>query len=529
MSLRIVVTPATAAIAAVVGIALLMALLSWPGDQRDVPSVPQWEEDGCDKGRDVACGLFLPLRQDMRRETSLPVAVLQHARARNSEIASVFLTGGPGGATRLDDDAMAYWREWRDTLALDHDLVLYDQRGSFEAWPSLECPGYLDLMLRELGKSSDGEIAQSAGWRAYETIMLRCARNLPAEDRRSGLYSTATHRTDLLELLQALKARFGYRGFVLYGASYGSRLALETAQAAPAGLIERVVLDGFYTPGIDLDARYPCTLDEAVADFERWCGSEPDCDAAGGAFGERLQAALDRVAALPTIRTVDLGDWDPATPTIDMHVGATALLAIVAQALSSGDDAAALPRVLDAIAAGNWSAEADTLAQNLAFNVLDASFSPLAFHLVECRDNAELDRAAYDGALAASPRFAALLPYLRATEGFCKRLGVTPAPLAASTSDVDALVVSMQVEPVTPWRAAREGLALLRHAEWRLVRGVGHVASDRDACAATAIGAYMNSGALAAWDDCDLVESARFERGRIAEPARLPAAVERAR
>ena len=62
--------------------------------------------------------------------------------------------------------------------------------------------------------------------------------------------------------------------------------------------------------------------------------------------------------------------------------------------------------------------------------------------------------------------------------------------------------------------AAREGLALLRTAEWRVVRGVGHVVADRDACASHAIGAYMNSGALDAWRDCDLVESGRFERGR---------------
>ena len=482
-------------------------------------SAEQLVDDDCDFDPDLsaACAWLWPSRQDAAGDTALPVVVLREGKSHASGIASIYLMGGPGGATSLDPDSIPYWSEWRETLGLDHDLVLYDQRGSFNAWPSTDCPGYLDLMLRQLGEPGDGEAAQTVGWQAYETLLLDCAQRVPAAERRTGLYSTATHRTDLVELMLSLQSKFGYRSFVLYGASYGSRLALETARIAPEGLVGRVVLDAFYTPGIDLDERYPRTLDEMVRDYGDWCASEPVCKDDARAFGPRLLAALDRVAAAPLTKTVDLGEWDPETPSVDLHIDATGLLSLVVYALTFGEHAARLPQALDDITAGRWTPIWDTMAQDSAFAALDGGFSPLAFHLVECRDNAGFDREGYAKMLAAAPRFAALLPYVQAGDGFCERLGVVPAPLPAVATEVDALVVSMQVEPVTPWRAAREGLALLRTAEWRLVRGVGHVVADRDACASRAIGAYMNSGVLDAWRDCDLVESARFEHGRAVE------------
>lgn len=503
----------------------------------EVPvSAPGWADTPCDVDADVpaACGWFSPPQQDATGTTNLPVNVLRAADAQASPMASIYLMGGPGGATGLDRESVNHWRTWRtwrNDMGLDHDLVLYDQRGSYHAWPALECPEYLDVILRQFSQSGDNAASQLATWQEYEALIIGCASSVPASDRAAGLYSTATHRDDLLALMQSLRTRFGYRGFVLYGASYGTRIALDTARAAPAGLVERVVLDSFYSPGIDLDARYALTLEEIIRDYDQWCVSEPACDADAGSFGPRLQAAVEGALRAPKTRAVDLGEWDPETGNVDFLVDATAVLGVVVNVLAYGDDVTALPPALDDLAAGRWTPQWDELLQASAFMALDASFSPLAFHLVECRDNPAFDPAGYAQKLSDSPRFAHLLQPIDAAQGVCGRLGVTPKPISTAASDVDALVVSMQIDPVTPWRAAREGLAMLRHAQWRLVRGAGHVVAEHDTCAALAIGAYMNSGALEAWQACDLVDSAHFERGQLHGEGSMPASepVERSR
>lgn len=516
--MRGIVVAAVAAAVVVAGGAALFALrerLAFEASP-DVPKVANWQDRDCEDASDhpIVCGWYLPRRQDRMHETALPVEVVRHDSSRASTTASIYISGGPGATTGLGAAMAPHWLEWRASIGLDHDLVLYEQRGGASAWPDIECPAYTDAMLARIREPADGLAAMLADWQAFEPALLGCAARVPISERRNGLYSTATHREDLVGLMRALRARYGYRHFVLYGASYGSRLALETAKVAPAGLVERVVLDAFYPPGLDLHARYPRTLDEAVVDFETWCAGEADCDHAGVAFGERLRTALDRMGTTPRRHTVDLLEWDPETPSLDIHVDAVTLLGYVFTEMAYGENIAALPSTIDAIANGEWPADATRMAQDGTFLALDTGFNPLVYNLVECRDNAELDPAAYAASLAAAPRFAHLMPHLSATEGFCERLGVTPQPLQVEPSDVDALVTSMQIEPVTPWRVAREGLAQLRHAEWRLVRGSGHVVTDHDACAAKAIGAYMNSGALDGWRDCALVESASFFRGQ---------------
>lgn len=474
-----------------------------------------WQDRDCDDAPEhpLTCGWLIPWRQDSTREIALPVDIVRHDPARASGIASIYVMGGPGGTISGGAESAEYWHGWRESLGLDHDLVLYEQRGGAMGWPDIRCPAYVDVMLERLREPADGLAAMQADWQAFERVLLDCAAAVPENERRHGLYSTATHREDLVALMRALRKRHGYRRFVLYGASYGSRLALETAKAAPDGLVERVVLDAFYPVGTDLNARSPITLDETLADFDTWCADEADCAHAGGAIGERLRVATDRLAEAPRRHTVDLLEWDPDTPTIDVHVDASMFLGYVMSEVAYGENLASLPSTIDAIATGAWPDDAVRMAQDATFMALDTGFSPLVYYLVECRDNAELDPAAYAAALAAAPRFADRMPYLPHGEGFCERLGVSPEPLQVEASEIDALVTSMQIEPITPWRVARASLGQLRNAEWRLVRGGGHIVADHDACGAKAIGAYMNSGALDAWNACDLVESARFVRG----------------
>jgi pimeloyl-ACP methyl ester carboxylesterase len=106
------------------------------------------------------------------------------------------------------------------------DLLLFDQRGT-GASGLLSCPAL----------SNQSEIAQVHG--ATELIE-RCARQLgPAR----GAYTTR----ESVEDIEAIRQASGYEKLVLYGTSYGTKVALQYAARYPQH-VESLVLDSTETP-----------------------------------------------------------------------------------------------------------------------------------------------------------------------------------------------------------------------------------------------------------------------------------------
>jgi pimeloyl-ACP methyl ester carboxylesterase len=101
------------------------------------------------------------------------------------------------------------------------DLLVFDQRGTGESGP-LSCPA--------LSSQSEVEHAQSIG-----ELVGRCAQQLgPAR----GDYTSQESVADI----EALRQAGGYEKLVLYGTSYGTKVALEYAERYPQH-VEALVLD----------------------------------------------------------------------------------------------------------------------------------------------------------------------------------------------------------------------------------------------------------------------------------------------
>jgi pimeloyl-ACP methyl ester carboxylesterase len=107
-----------------------------------------------------------------------------------------------------------------------HDLLLFDQRGTGSSG-ALMCPAL----------SSQREIAQA---HSGAELIERCARQLgPAR----GAYTTR----ESVEDIEAVRQAAGYEKLVLYGTSYGTKVALEYAARYPQH-VESLVLDSTETP-----------------------------------------------------------------------------------------------------------------------------------------------------------------------------------------------------------------------------------------------------------------------------------------
>jgi pimeloyl-ACP methyl ester carboxylesterase len=137
-----------------------------------------------------------------------------------SENAVVALAGGPGQA------AIPVASDLASTISpalAGRDLVVFDQRGTGSSGP-LACSGL------------EGEGGIATIGQAFE----RCAHQIGAG---RGSYTTQESVADI----EALRQAMGYRKLVLFGVSYGTKVALEYAERYPQN-VEALVLDSVVPP-----------------------------------------------------------------------------------------------------------------------------------------------------------------------------------------------------------------------------------------------------------------------------------------
>jgi len=176
----------------------------------------------CGNSNVQACGhLTVPLDPTGAVPGVITLAMRrQRAPVGEAKDAVIALAGGPGQA------AIPFTSDFADLLGpilSTRDLIVFDQRGTGLSHP-LSCPAF-----EHLGPSgpSPGAVAI-------------CAQQIG--DTRP-LYTTAQTVADI----EAIRRAGGYEKLVLYGTSYGTKVAEEYAQAYPSH-VEALILDSVVPP-----------------------------------------------------------------------------------------------------------------------------------------------------------------------------------------------------------------------------------------------------------------------------------------
>jgi pimeloyl-ACP methyl ester carboxylesterase len=176
----------------------------------------------CGDSNVQACGhLTVPLDPT----GAVPGAITLAMRRQRSPVgeakdAVIALAGGPGQA------AIPFTGQFADLLGpilWTRDLIAFDQRGTGLSHP-LSCPAFEHLGS---GGPSPGAVAICAGQIGEER----------------DLYTTTQTVTDI----EAIRRAGGYEKLVLYGTSYGTKVAEQYAQAYPSH-VEALILDSVVTP-----------------------------------------------------------------------------------------------------------------------------------------------------------------------------------------------------------------------------------------------------------------------------------------
>jgi pimeloyl-ACP methyl ester carboxylesterase len=433
------------------------------------PALPRFAPQPC--GEDVipspriACGTLTVAedRTDPAGATvELPVAVIRTASPTPQPDPVVYFEGGPGfGAL---GNAQSFLEH---EYGADRDLILFDQRGTGAAQPSLNCPDVDEATWQRFATVDPAEVELERTWAAFDA----CRDRLRAEGIDLDTYDTGVSADDVEDLRVAL----GIDRWNLFGVSYGTTLALLTLRAHP-GAVRSVVLDSVYpTTATGGSEALVAAYDRVLRTLYDGCAADPTCAAAYPDLEQAVADVLVRFDAAPHAATVT----DPATAQ-DRPVQITGkdILAGLFQALYDDDLIPLLPSLAFALRGGN-AGIIDLFAGTAIPLAVEPAEGMAAS--VECSDRAAFPDDVL-ATIAARPELGSLIG---GSEPDCGRWGVAPAAAGFNdpvVSDVPALVLADEYDPITPPADSRAAADALGNATFVEFPGLGHGAVFSHPC-----------------------------------------------
>jgi pimeloyl-ACP methyl ester carboxylesterase len=383
------------------------------------------------------------------RKLDLAIAWVPSTAKTPAKDPVVMLAGGPGQSA-LEAFPTVY-PAFREILRHRH-VLLVDQRGVGRSNP-LECPRTLnDEALRLL---------DTAGVDEARRLTADCLQELgPNVDVRA--YTTSAYIADLEDVRRAL----GIAQFNLVGVSYGTRVGLEYLRRHPAS-IRAVVLDSVVPPSLALGNEHAKNLEAAVdAQFAR-CAADPGCAQRFGSPRARLDELLQRLREHPQ----KVRYRDPLTnESREDEVTDATLAAVVRFHAYAPQLFGMLPMLLAEAAAGQFE---NLMAQSRMLEQLIGEQIHVPLQLsVMCAEDAPGMRV--DPADAGTILGTEFVDYTLAQCAVWPR-GRMPGDFHdAVKSDLPVLLLSGELDPVTPPRYADEVQRTLPNSRHFVFRGQGH-------------------------------------------------------
>jgi DNA-binding GntR family transcriptional regulator/pimeloyl-ACP methyl ester carboxylesterase len=433
---------------------------------------------------------------------SIPV-IRVRSRATTPADPVIFLTGGPGGnaiPSRLIRGPI------EDFLA-DRDYIVFQQRGGQLGTPDLSCPEYAAAHRAIWSRN----LAGAAAVALQRDAAAACARRLRAQGVDLDAYDTAAIVDDLFDLQRAL----GLTGFHLYGISYGTLVALEAVRRAPSpSPIRSVVLDSVLPPDVRYDEHATDNVLRALHRVLDQCAIDPACAKAYPRLRARWTAALARAQRTPIPAMLTPPDGGAQ---VRVRLTARNLFEAATAMLESAADIPSMPRVIDDIVDGRL----ERVLEHGGAAARPPSFTFGQRLSIWCRDEAAvIDWAAVTAQTTDHPELGDFATSAFARE-VCAAWAATPSTAVhtAVTSDVPALVLAGEYDPVTPPEWGRRVVRTLARGFFVELPGMTHVAGW-NGCGRTMILAFLRDPSRMPDSTCAARAAPAFEPRREPAPTR---------
>jgi len=454
---------------------------------------------GLVEGKTIQCGyLAVPEdRSDANSPTIRLAVTILHPSSTPLPDPIIYLEGGPGGSA-LEFLYLTFSEQFRPILAAGRDIIIFDQRGVGFSEPALECPGLRELGLELLDEEIDGrQIEEEEAIDLYKSTAMACRQDL-AKEAELRAYNTTASAADVNDLRKAM----GYDQVNLWGASYGTWLALEVMRRYPEG-VRSVVLDSVYPPQRDLIAEAPTNAARSIDLLFEACAADQACNAA---FPDLRAVYLDTVERLNQ-QPAGFQVTNPLTgKRYDLVMTGDNLASLLFQFLYVTSVIPSLPHILYEASQEDYTTIAqlfgallvsgEAMSQGQQFSVLchdEVAFSSPREFEAALAEHSELERAFSDSILGEL--------------GFelCADWEVGEADKTLTqpvSSDIPTLILAGEFDPITPPAWGKQVGETLKNSYFFEYPGMGHGASASPGCPQEMMIDFLNDPAAAPDDAC---------------------------
>jgi pimeloyl-ACP methyl ester carboxylesterase len=380
------------------------------------------------------------------RQIPLRIVVLPALKQQHAPDPLFILAGGPGqGAGELAGDLQDEFRP----IQLARDIVLVDQRGTGKS-NALDCKGF-----------DSGEPA------VLEEHLRQCLDSLESHADVTK-YTTEIAMDDLDDVRQFL----GYPRIDVYGVSYGTRAAMEYVRRH-RNRTRAVILDSVAPIGMRVPLYAARDGERALDLLLRDCEKDAACNQRFPNLKPRLDALMARLDAHPEHTRY----LDPRTGLEkESDVKRLTVASLLTTSLYTPATASLVPLLIDQAEKGNFSG---LFALKTAFEPAAGTIAQGMYLSVMCSEDAPriepgaVQREAAGTILGAEAAELKLKPC-----GFWPRGIVSPGYYADTPSDVPALILSGELDPVTPPSWGADVASRWKNSRHIIVPATGHGASS---------------------------------------------------
>jgi pimeloyl-ACP methyl ester carboxylesterase len=393
------------------------------------------------------------------RSIAITAAVVPATTARPAPDPLFVFAGGPG-------QAGTDFGPWLTTafapVRRTRDVVLVDFRGTGRSG-ALECrvPSFLDP--------------------DYATAARRALRDC-ARDYGPGL-EHYTHR-EVVEDIERLRLALGTEKINLWGGSFGTRIAQHYVRKYGAH-VRSAVLDAATPVGHSIFVTAPRTAEDALARLLADCAADAACAQNFPALASDFAGLLDQAEAGAVTANLHRPDTGRLTEVAFDRDGVASLVRgalyveLTRSMLPLAIAEAARGRLEPLVALGATTGEWSTSTMALGFTLGIVCSEDLA-------QSARGDRAELSAGFVRDS-------YYRGFVQFCAEWPTVPIPsemLAPIASNVPALVISGEADPVTPPSLGETALAQFASGVHAIVPGGFHT-NSASPCVASIIAAFL--------------------------------------
>jgi pimeloyl-ACP methyl ester carboxylesterase len=368
------------------------------------------------------------------------------------------LDGGPGGPS-LSGWAQAITSGNIRDFVFNHDVVMFDQRGTGYSTPALDCP--------ELSSYVTAEQSSNV---TYEEAAQTCYKRLTAGGIDLNSFNTLQNAADVADIIHAL----GYQQMTLYGVSYGTRLALTVMRLYPS-VVHATVLDSVDPPNLVVTNDITQAAQRVFTVLFQGCAKDTNCNSKYPNLQNVFYALVDQLNAKPiSFYTVDATTNEQHTITF----AGDDLINFIFSSLYVTSIIPVLPQVIYQIKAQQYT----QLAYIYSYIGFDDTLSLGLYYSTECSEDGPYatPSSILQSEQGVDPHLVTVFAKEDALEehDICQLFWkVKPAPAVQGqpvTSNIPTLITTGEYDPVTPPSNGQSAAKTLSHSYFFEFPGQGH-------------------------------------------------------